>query len=66
MENSLFSDTEIDDKQEKKIENEKKFEKRKKIWKIWKKRIAGNMGQKFGNEKVFLKMKNLKKRIKKC
>jgi len=65
IENSFFSDTEIDDKEENKFENSKKFEKKEENGKFGKKRtqgIQGIQGQKFENEKIFFENQKFEKK----
>ena len=62
MENSFFSDEEIDDKDENKIENGKKFEK---SGKFGKKETQGIQGKKFENEKIFFENEKFEKKVEK-
>ena len=62
LENSFFSDEEIDDKDENKIENGKKFEK---SGKFGKKETQGIQGKKFENEKIFFENEKFEKKVEK-
>ena len=62
LENSFFSDEEIDDKEENKIKNGKQFEK---IGNFGKKEIQGIQEKKFENEKIFFENEKPEKKVEK-
>ena len=65
LENSFFSDEEIDDKDENKIENGKKFEKSGKFGIKETQGIQGIQGKKFENEKIFFENEKFEKKVEK-
>ena len=65
LENSFFSDEEIDDKDENKIENGKKFEKSGKFGIKETQGIHGLQGKKFENEKIFFENEKFEKKVEK-
>jgi hypothetical protein len=65
LENSFFSDEELDDKDENKIENGKKFEKSGKFGIKETQGIQGIQGKKFENEKIFFENEKFEKKVEK-